>query len=79
MFKNRFMLTERQKQLIKELYSDLGKKSWEVRSRGLTDKQKSEKMRWVRMVGWRKNQELIKKAEELKTKADELLEQANKM
>lgn len=60
MFKNRFMLTERQKQLIKELYSDLGKKSWEVRSKGLNDKQKSEKMRWVRMIGWRKNKELDK-------------------
>lgn len=72
-------MDERRKQLIKELYSDLGKKSWEVRSKGLNDKQKSEKMRWVRMIGWRKNQELIKKAEELKTKADELLEQANKM
>lgn len=54
------MLTERQKQLIKELYSDLGKKSWEVRSKGLSDKQKSEKMRWVRMIGYKKNKELNK-------------------
>jgi alkylated DNA repair dioxygenase AlkB len=53
-------MDERRKQLIKELYSDLGKKSWEVRSRGLNDKQKSEKMRWVRMIGWKKNKELNK-------------------
>lgn len=53
-------MDERRKQLIKELYSDLGKKSWEVRSKGLTDKQKSEKMRWVRMIGWKKNKELNK-------------------
>lgn len=53
-------MDERRKQLIKELYSDLGKKSWEVRSKGLNDKQKSEKMRWVRMIGWRKNKELNK-------------------